>query len=287
MKFYLITTDHLNSAIWFRDEEDFKAAMNVIPVLAALAGVNVLAFILMSNHVHFVLEGSYDQVLKFITSFKKHHSYYLNCKYDIKEALRDNQVDVQELSLERESLERAIAYVQMNCVAAGICISASDYPWGTGNAFFKVARSKGVPLEEMSIRVRYRLLHTKKSIPRGLLLGEDSYILPESYVKTQFVETLFRNPNRMSYFLRNSSKVKRRLEAGDTEIPSFKDHIILPFVKEMCSSLFNKGAVKDLNTLERAELLRQLRYRLSANINQLMRVTGLPYEEVVRLLESL
>ena len=49
----------------------------------------------------------------------------------------------------------------------------------------------------------------------------------------------------MSYFLRNSSKAKRRLEAGDTEIPSFKDHIILPFVKEMCSTLFNKGAVKD------------------------------------------
>lgn len=113
MKIYLLTTDHLNSAIWFRDEEDFKAAMNAIPVL----------------------EGSYDQVLKFITSFK--------------------------------------------------------------------------------------------------------------------------------------------------------DHIILPFVKEMCSTLFNKGAVKDLNTLERAELLRQLRYRFSANINQLMRVTGLPYEEVVRLLESL
>ena len=72
MKFYLLTTDHLNSAIWFRDEEDFKAAMNAIPVLAALAGVNVLAFILMSNHVHFVLEGSYDQVLKFIPSFKDH-----------------------------------------------------------------------------------------------------------------------------------------------------------------------------------------------------------------------
>jgi hypothetical protein len=91
----------------------------------------------------------------------------------------------------------------------------------------------------------------------------------------------------MSYFLRNSSKAKRRLETGDTEIPSFKDHIILPFVKEMCSTLFNKGAVKDLNYLEQAELLRQLRYRFSANINQLMRVTGLPYEEVVRLLESL
>ena len=122
MKFYLVTTDHLKSTIWFRDEEDFKAAMNIIPVLAALAGVNILSFILMSNHVQFVLEGSYEQVLRFIISFKRHFSYYLNNKYQIKEALRENRVDIRELKLESESLERAIAYVQMNSVAGACCL---------------------------------------------------------------------------------------------------------------------------------------------------------------------
>ena len=72
MKFYLITTDHLSCGLWFKDEDDFKAAMNVIPIIAAMAGVHILAFILMSNHVHFVLEGSYEQCLKFITELKRH-----------------------------------------------------------------------------------------------------------------------------------------------------------------------------------------------------------------------
>ena len=287
MKFYLITTDHLKSAIWFRDEEDFKAAMNIIPIIAASIGVNVLAFILMSNHVHFVLEGSHEQVLEFITAFKKHYSYYLNRKYQIKECLRGNKVDIKELNLNEESLERAIAYVQMNSVAAGICFGPSEYPWGTGGSFFKVTSSKGKPLENLSLSSRRRLLHSKKDIPRGLLLCEDGYIIPESYVKTKFVEDLFRRQSRMAHFLRSSSKAKLRLDAKDTEIPSFKDHIIIPVVKEMCRAFFSKDSIRELLPIQQAEILRQIRFRFSSNINQLVRVTEIPYEDVVRLLEML
>ena len=287
MKFYLITTDHLKSAIWFRDEEDFKAAMNIIPIIAASIGVNVLAFILMSNHVHFVLEGSHEQVLEFITAFKKHYSYYLNRKYQIKECLRGNKVDIKELNLNEESLERAIAYVQMNSVAAGICFGPSEYPWGTGGSFFKVTPSKGKPLENLSFSSRCRLLHSKKDIPRGLLLCEDGYIIPESYVKTKFVEDLFRRQSRMAHFLRSSSKAKLRLDAKDTEIPSFKDHIIIPVVKEMCRAFFSKDSIRELLPIQQAEILRQIRFRFSSNINQLVRVTEIPYEDVVRLLEML
>ena len=287
MTFYLITTDHLKSSIWFRDEEDFKAAMNVIPILAALAGVHIIAFILMSNHVHFVVEGTYEHALKFITALKQHHAYYLNLKYKIKEALKENNVDIRELHLSRVELERAIAYVQMNPVAAGICISPSDYPWGTGNSFFKITRLKGIPVESLSKRTRYRLLHCKKEVPPRLLLGEDDYILPESYVQTQFVENLYRNPNRMAHFLRHSSKAKKRLDAGDSEVPVFNDYVILPIVKELCRSLFIKGSIKELSSNELSELMRQLRYRFSSNVNQLSRVTGIPYDKVIELLESI
>ena len=287
MKIFLVSTDHLKNTIWFRDEEDFKAVMNIIPVLAALAGVNILAFILMSNHVHFVLEGSYEQVLIFINDLKRRYSYYLNCKYQIKEALRNNQVDIQEIGLEEDSLERAIAYVQMNSVAAGICLGPAEYPWGSGGCFFRSSPVKGTSVEDMSFRARYRLFHCKKDIPCGLILGNEGYILPESYVRTEFVESIFRRQDRMNFFLRNSSKAKRRLDVGDSEIPVFKDQIILPVLKDLCRTLFNKGSIKDLHPKQKTELLRQLRFRFSANVNQLVRVTEIPYEEVVRLLESL
>lgn len=61
----------------------------------------------MSNHVHFVLEGTEEDA---------------RC---VREFLRGNGVDIRLLELEGESLERAIAYVQMNCVAANICMHPS------------------------------------------------------------------------------------------------------------------------------------------------------------------
>ena len=140
---------------------------------------------------------------------------------------------------------------------------------------------------KLSCRSRFALLHCKKDISKGLILGENGYVLPESYVPVKFVEDLFRRPDRMSFFLKNSSKAKKRLESGNTENQAFKDHIIIPVVKDMCRTLFNHNSVQDLHPREQAEILRQVGFRFSANINQLARGTGLSYQEVVRLLESL
>ena len=72
--YWLVTTEHLEDRLWFRDEEDFKVGMNQVAVLAATSSVQIMAFILMSNHVHFVLGGTKDDATDFITTFKKRFS---------------------------------------------------------------------------------------------------------------------------------------------------------------------------------------------------------------------
>ena len=125
---YLVSTDHLEDQIWFRDDADFKVGMNYVALIAAMMGIRILAFVLMSNHVHFVLEGTREEALAFITEFKRRYSKYVQRKYGIRELLRSNGVDIRPVGLEEESLERAIAYVQMNCVAANICVHPLQYP---------------------------------------------------------------------------------------------------------------------------------------------------------------
>ena len=55
-KYYLVTTEHLKEGLWFRDENDFRAGMNFVAIQAYQSKVTVLAFILMSNHLHFVVQ---------------------------------------------------------------------------------------------------------------------------------------------------------------------------------------------------------------------------------------
>ena len=285
MDFWLATTDHLTDRIWFRDDEDFKMGMNLVAILAVALQVDVLSFILMSNHVHFVLCCPHGKVKQFMNEYLRRYSQYMNTKYGTKELLRKVHVDIRPISGNDESLEWAIAYVHMNPVAAGICLSATGYPWGSGDTFFKARREKGRRLGTLSERARRRLLHSKEELPSDLLVGEDGYILPESYVKIDLVESVFRTPMRMNYFLHHSSKAKRRLDAKDNA-PNFRDQVILPAIGDLCQSLFQKSSLEALTQDELAELLKQLRYRFSSHANQLARVTGIPYQKVVDLLDK-
>ncbi len=285
MEFWFVTTDHLTKKIWFRDEEDFKMGMNLVAVLAVALDVDVLSFILMSNHVHFVLCCSEAKAHQFIKEFKKRHSQYMNKKYGVKELLRRVHVQVDPVSGADESLEWVIAYTNMNSVAAGICLAPTGYPWGTGDTFFKAKPAKGRRIGTYSDRARVALLHSTQPMPPHLLVGDDGYILPDSYVDVEKVQNLYHTPKRMNYFLVNSSKAKRRLDAKDNA-PNFRDQVILPAIGDLCQSLFQKSFLEALTQNELAELLKQLRYRFSSHANQLARVTGIPYQKVVDLLDK-
>jgi REP element-mobilizing transposase RayT len=285
MEFWFVTTDHLTKKIWFRDEEDFKMGMNLVAVLAVALDVDVLSFILMSNHVHFVLCCSKTKTHQFIKEFKKRHSQYMNKKYGVKELLRRVHVQVDPVSGADESLEWVIAYTNMNSVAAGICLAPTGYPWGTGDTFFKAKPAKGRRIGTYSDRARVALLHSTQPMPPHLLVGDDGYILPDSYVDVEKVQNLYHTPKRMNYFLVNSSKAKRRLDAKDNA-PNFRDQVILPAIGDLCQSLFQKSSLEALTQDELAELLKQLRYRFSSHANQLARVTGIPYQKVVDLLDK-
>lgn len=103
----------------------------------------------------------------------------------------------------------------MNCVAANICLHPSQYPWGTGNAFFSASKPVGKRLDAYSARQRERLMRSRcDKLPGGWHLSDDGYIHPGEYVAVKGVEALFRTPNRMNFFLRNSSKARKRLEAA-------------------------------------------------------------------------
>lgn len=286
IRLWLITTDHLEDGLWFREEDDFKVGMNYIAVLAASLDIAILAFSLMSNHVHFVVLGTEADANEFINEFKRRYSKYYERKYGIPKFLKGNHVDIQPIPFEEESPERAIAYVQMNSVAAGICLHPTQYPWSTGGLFFQAATPKGIRVDSLSERTRYRLLNSKASIPGHWLIGEGGYILPSSYVRTDYVEKLFRKPHRMEYFLRNSSKAKLVLNADERTRPSFKDQLVHAALPDLCRSLFGKHSFIDLSSEQKKEVLRQLRYRFSSNIHQLSRIAGLDYNETAKLLDS-
>lgn len=300
-KYYLVTTEHLEDGLWFRDDEDFTTGMNHVAIQAAITPeVIVLVFILMSNHVHFVLYGTREEVEAFVNGFKGRYSLYLRHKYGDREFLRRNGLDIMEISNEdAEALERTIAYVQMNCVAASICLYPGQYPWGTGNAFFRSGwvesgsgrrpvADKYCCLGGLSGRKRKRMMHSGDALrlPEEWPISDAGFVLPESYVDTDRVEAIFRSPRRMQYFLNSSSKARKRLEVEGENLPAFRDQVILSAIPDLLQSLFQKSDFNTLSSSEQAETLRQIRFRFSAGVHQSARVCGISYAEAARLLDT-
>lgn len=285
LEFQLVSTNHLTKGVWFRDDQDYKVGMNYVAIIAAASGITVLAFILMSNHVHFLLQCSKEEAEWFINEYKRRYSEYLNRRYGTDDFLRLNKIDVQPVYMKDESLEKAFAYVLMNCVAANICLSANEYPWSSAGIYFNLNTPRGVRSGDLSKNYRCRLLHSRAEIPDDLLIGEDGYILPYSYIPVKFVESLFKTPKRLNYFLLNSSKAKRVL-ASEIGLPAFSDNTILSAIPDLCKSLFRQSRVSELSDKDTAELIKQVKYRFSADIHQISRVLGAPYPDIAKLLEE-
>lgn len=285
--YWLVTTEHLKEGLWFREEDDYRVGMNYVAVLSYMSGVTVLSFVLMSNHVHFVLYSTKEDARGYIDAFKRECSRYISRKYGIKEPLRRNDADIRPVSPDDESFHWAVAYVEMNPVAANICLHPSMYRWGTGRSFFLVSQSKAVRLGTLSVKGSRRLLHSKKVLPPDWLMGDDGFILPESYVPVELVESIFRSAKRMNYFLQNSSKAKRRQDLKVNDLPSFRDQVLYAALTDLCRSLFGRDGISGLDEAQRRELVRQLRRRFSADIHQIVRVTSFTMKEISRSLDSL
>lgn len=277
---FLVTTDHLIDRLWFKDEGDFKVGMNYVAILAALFNFEVIAFVLMSNHVHFILRCDRQTAEFFCNAFKQKYSQYYQRKYSTRELLRDNNIDVREVTIGDESFERAVAYVLMNPVAANVCLDVSGYMWGTGELYFRNFQLPQTRIGSFGGNEKRLFLHSRAGIPDNYRVDDRGFISPASYVPIAFVESVFKTPRRMNYFLMNSSKAKRLNEA-----PSFSDQMISTGRQSLCVSLFRSARLSDLNGNQKSEIFKQIRYRFSADPMQIARVAGIPYGEVCALLE--
>ena len=285
MKYFFLSSSHLEDRIWFRDDDDFKVGMNYVALVSTRCEVSVIVFVLMSNHVHFVLFGKDESAMRaFYAYFKMLYSKYYKRKYGVAHFLRGNTLDCRQILPSDEALERVIAYVLMNPVAANICLHPVNYPWGCGNCFFSPRKVKGRPASTLGPRERRRLFHSEQPAGRNTIVGDEGYILPESFVRKDMVEAVFRTPGRLNYFLNTSSKARHVLESENALMPSFRDQNLAGFAQDICFSLFRKTSFSVLEEPEKQRLVFEVHRRSGADPKQLARVLEMPPTEVATLL---
>lgn len=128
--------------IIFKDPEDYVFTMMLMAMCAFdCPSVQVITFIIMSNHIHVVLCGSEDDVLAFFAMFKRRLQRYL--------AEKEQRTDLSNFTCEKpipietlESLRNQICYTNRNNYVVDPGQTPFSYPYGANAYYFMPAVQK-------------------------------------------------------------------------------------------------------------------------------------------------
>lgn len=288
-KFYHVCTDGLEQVTLLKDEEDFKTAWNYIALIAWRIGVEVVAFTLMSNHVHVILAcGDISQADVAIKSYKKMLSLHLKNKYGLKKALHRTD-DCISLIDTVAYMKNCIAYILRNAVCARICAKPEDYRWSSYACYFPNARpEKFLPVSELTFSQKRKLLRTGMNLRDcPLRITEEGLVALDSFVRSDIVERIYRYSGKsFLYYLGCCNDARMEYELTCQPLMHVSDQDMCETVRKYVAGRFHGKDLAELTSAEKCSILKHLFFNSKTSIPQLSRIMGLPRQLIRRILST-
>ena len=285
--FYHVCTEGLENAVIMKDDEDYKVARNYLALSAWKTKAIIVAFSLMSNHLHSLI-GAKDrrQASEFIRYFKQVYSTYLRNKYGMSDALKGQPENIVMIS-DIKYFRNCIAYILRNAVCAKICRRVDEYPWSSYGAYFQTGSYHDrFPIATLKGRRRKAVLKTRMNLDDcPYYVDAEGNITVDSFVKSEVVHHAFNWSGKLFLFCLgccNDSQMEYELVSRPMVRASDQD--LLFAVEEYVSRRFKGKTISVLTTSEKCSILKRLFYEYKSSVPQLSRVLGLPRDLVRKVL---
>ena len=281
--FWHIYTDGGIMADIFTDEEEFRKGMITLAVCATLyKKAELITFILMNNHVHFIMRGSREDCLEFFEMYKAR----LRRRFgNLERAIDWGKFNSQILGIESlRALRNEIIYVHRNAYVAYPNYSPFNYPWSGGLAYFSplIHLLPTLSVKDIGGRGMRELTHSRNDPGLASLKFVDKVPHIPSFCRVDIGESVFQDVR--SYFHLSS----RNAEAFSQIASRLKDRVFLTddemfvvaarYANEMFSQKLNL-----LSPEQKIHLARKLHFEYNASNQCLRRTLGLE----IRVLDEL
>ena len=127
--YYHVTLRGNGRQIIFEDDEDRKTFLRLLSDAVDLFGARVIAWCLMSNHVHVVIDDPNDEISAIVHRFAFTYAQHFNNKSGHVGALFQGRFHSVPITSD-EQLLQTVRYIHDNPVRAGIS-AADKYPWSS------------------------------------------------------------------------------------------------------------------------------------------------------------
>lgn len=275
--FFHVHTEPLKTGVIFMTDEERMVAMVYIAIAAMLAGVEVLAFALMSNHFHFILRGQEGRCKSFYARFSKMLDLYFS-RHGRPGVLDPiSQPEPTPITTLKQFRDE-IAYVIRNPFVVRRDVNPFAYPWCSGFLYFNPILSmlKQQPASALTLREKRSLTHSRDlPIPPGLTLV-DGHVFPGSFVNYRLVESMFTDCRQFMFWVFKNVEALVETALRLSEKPSLPDDDILAVSLQLCKKKFGVKGPSYLTESQKHDLAKKLKYDYYASNGQVARFTGLP-----------
>ena len=276
--YFHICTDG-NSIPWiFQDDDDFIKGINRIGVCIVKTNVKVRTFVLMDNHLHFLLWGKMPDCKKFINLYKRLTGIWILKKYGIGNYLHGLPTEIIRLESE-ESLLNTIAYIDRNPPIAGYRYMPGEYPWGSSRYIFRDRNSRedkafrfDRPISSFTRREQKSILNSNVIVPSDWKVNEEGMLDPRSFTDISALENHFKSPMRYSYFLAKKLEGTVEQEFKGSQKTFIPDKELRLIVNQFVKDHYGVNGIRELGVNERLYIARKLRYNYASTLKQISRM---------------
>lgn len=279
---HLCTPGQLTEIICETDA-DYAFCCSMIGIAAAVCGVRVISFEVMSNHIHVILAGPESSCNAFFQYYKEKLQRYYSQSGRFKNwnAFTHQLIPITSL----EMLRIEIVYVNRNGYVVSEMHTPFSYPWGSSNLYFN-------PMAEQIPGTYFQSLtyREKRVVCGGRIIElpanyevEGAYLLPRSFCLYKLGEAMFRDAHQ--YFSAISKNVESYAEIakrlGDTVF--LTDDEMFSTLQHICRKEYNDARPTMLPNEARVEVAKRMKRDYNASAGQIQRMLRLSPSVIAEL----
>ena len=284
--YHICTNGHETPTI-IMNEEDFKVAHNYLALAGWKTGIEILAYVIMTNHVHIlVVSNDRNQAIKYIRLYKRLYSTYLLHKYKMPNTLRGIEDSISLID-SISYFRNCVAYILRNALCARVCRRIEDYPWSSYSCYFNT----DIPLTSRRIHElgeceRRVLLRTRQDLSGcPHTVSTDGMIEARSFVRHDIVEKAFLNSGR--FFLTSlgtCNDAKMEYEMTFKPLVRVNDKELSEVIDVLVGKRFGGKKISELSQSEKCSIIKNIYFNNKTTIPQLSRILGLQKDLIAHIL---
>lgn len=266
----------------FHNDDEYKIGMNLFALSLKLhAGISVLTFELMSNHIHALFYGEDTDIRAWFKCFVKLLKHNLDHASDAIISLEGKCFPINN----DDYLRNTLLYINRNGFVISPEESPFSYPWGANRYYFNPEAKLRFSVSKKVLKFREKRAMTRSALfdkAEGLFLV-DGYISPMCFCDITAGESLFRNARQ--YF----TKVSKNLESNKDiaaiimESSYYIDDDLYAYLVAFCSKQYGCKNPTMLPAAEKIELAKKLHYDFNAGNKQIARMLKMDLSAVYSL----